>query len=255
MVFYDLVARLDATPELASLPDGSSFLVRGDDILTMIFLFSYSADAISFIPEVITQFSENEFRVLTEFVGGETPQEGITLGMYLSVVCSDYVPFSSLATIDAANAGVRPRLVETFGSPDIFQVCEAWNVPAADPAEYAAVVSDVPTLVLAGKFDPVTPPAWSSLAASTLSRARFLGYDDQSHGVFGSSCGGDLLNRFVRDPLADPTSACPTANRVLAFFVPETRMAAGASLRRDQLAPLVLGIPPEVLERVRHWIR
>ena len=38
--------------------------------------------------------------------------------------------------------------------------CDIWKAPAAEPGVAEPVRSAVPTLVLAGRFDPITPPEW-----------------------------------------------------------------------------------------------
>jgi pimeloyl-ACP methyl ester carboxylesterase len=255
-VLFRTVTELDAAPETLTLPDGASATVTGNAVLSLLFMLSYSAEAITYFPEIIYQFAEREWRVLEAFLGGGAAEEGIATGMYLSVVCSEYVAYSSIEKLEAANASVEhPVLAEVFGSSDIFDYCAAWNVPPAAPTERDAVTGDVHTLVLSGRFDPVTPPAWGSLAAGSLSRSFDLVYQDQSHGVFSGPCGSDLLKQFWSSPGSDPSFACPPDERTLVFYVAPTRSSSGTSLRSYDVAPLVLGIPPDVLERARRWFR
>ena len=59
---------------------------------------------------------------------------------------------------------LRTRIV---GGPGA-EFCQEWDSGQAGPIENEPVVSDVPTLLLAGEFDPITPPAWARQAAETL---------------------------------------------------------------------------------------
>jgi pimeloyl-ACP methyl ester carboxylesterase len=252
-VLFELVGALDATPVEVMLPNGGSVQVTGDDVLTLLFLVAYSAEAIAYIPEMLFQFKDGDFSIFEAF-SDATGDALVSRGMYLSVICSEYVAFSSLEALDAGNASVTPRLAQTFGDARIFDVCSAWNVPAVDPAERAAAQSDRPTLVLAGHFDPVTPPHWAELAATTLPNARLLTFEDQAHAVFAAPCGGDLLNAFFRDPASDPSAACPPTGRQIEFFVPPVRLLGGASFRATDIGPLVGDIPQEVLDGLRRRI-
>ncbi|NIT65351.1 MAG: alpha/beta hydrolase, partial [Gemmatimonadetes bacterium] len=60
--------------------------------------------------------------------------------------------------------------------------CELWQSGAADPVENQAVSSDIPTLVLGGEFDPITPPQYGRQAAATLPNSFFFQYPGLGHG-------------------------------------------------------------------------
>jgi pimeloyl-ACP methyl ester carboxylesterase len=62
------------------------------------------------------------------------------------------------------------------------------------------LVSSVPTLVLAGELDPVTPPAYGAEIVRHLSRARLLVAPGQGHGVSRVGCVPELLREFIARP-------------------------------------------------------
>ena len=73
----------------------------------------------------------------------------------------------------------------------------------AAPLETRSVRSRIPTLVLAGGFDPITPPAWAAEAASTLRNATTVEFDPLSHGVSsGQGCPAQIATAFLDDPEA-----------------------------------------------------
>jgi len=86
-----------------------------------------------------------------------------------------------------------------------YHACRYWDSGEA-PAQFrTAVVADVPTLLLAGEFDPVTPPEWAELAARGLSRSQVFVFPAVGHGVLDSHvCAADLVRGFFADP-ASPT--------------------------------------------------
>ncbi len=87
--------------------------------------------------------------------------------------CAEEMTFSSPQVVESALAQVHPRWRETFSSyldSDLAN-CDLWGVKAAGPVENEPVVSSIPTLVLAGEFDPITPPAMGRQAAAALSQS------------------------------------------------------------------------------------
>jgi pimeloyl-ACP methyl ester carboxylesterase len=59
----------------------------------------------------------------------------------------------------------------------------------------------VPTLLLAGEFDPVTPPEWAERAAETLPAGHLFVFPAIGHGVLDSHlCAADLVRAFLAQP-------------------------------------------------------
>ena len=73
----------------------------------------------------------------------------------------------------------------------------------------------------------MTPPAWSALAASTLSHALFLELADQSHGAFEGACGRNAVDHFVADPSAAPDVSCADALPPIALLAPRRTQGGG----------------------------
>jgi hypothetical protein len=82
-----------------------------------------------------------------------------------SVWCSEEFPFEDR---NAIAAQVSPA--QGLGSLNLGtlppEVCDAWQVPPAPAKENQPVVSSVPTLIMAGEFDPDTPPAAARTSTS-----------------------------------------------------------------------------------------
>jgi hypothetical protein len=143
--------------------------------------------------------------------------------MYTSVKCYEDTPFSSQAKL-AADLQAHPELGGSEGSVQgPFDMCKAWNVPPAPALEDQAVKSDVPTLVLSGQFDPVTPPAWGQLAASTLSKGTYILIPGAGHGSsLTELCPRRLALSFFADPSTAPDASC-TKDMKVAFAGPNQK--------------------------------
>ena len=68
----------------------------------------------------------------------------------------------------------------------------------AKPADFnTPLKGDLPVLVLAGEFDPVTPPRYGEEIVKTLPRSRLLVMKGQGHGVLAAGCMPKLFAQFV----------------------------------------------------------
>lgn len=74
---------------------------------------------------------------------------------------------------------------------------------------YPAVGSDVPTLIIAGQLNSMTPPAWPETAAETLSNSYRYGIPGCGHPPkFSGPCPASLALQFLKDPTRAPDSSC-----------------------------------------------
>ena len=81
--------------------------------------------------------------------------------------------------------------------------CAAWNVPYVPAAFQQTVTADVPTLVVGGTLDPITPFAESKAQADRMPNAKFLVVPGAGHGdVATDDCTRSARDRFWDDPTA-----------------------------------------------------
>jgi pimeloyl-ACP methyl ester carboxylesterase len=118
-------------------------------------------------------------------------------GMHLSVTCAEDVPFMTPATIEEAIAGTYLR-----GYRVLQQVaaCGVWARGAIPDDFHRPVVTDIPTLVLSGPFDPVTPPRWAEEVVPHLSRGKHVIIPDGHHGPGGLAhpeCFSTMIEAFL----------------------------------------------------------
>jgi hypothetical protein len=143
-------------------------------------------------------------------MGGGGAANAVALGLHLSVMCADFLPFTSREKIEmkaaAIPAELRPALAQS--GLGYLENCRIWNVKPSPAATAQAVSSPIQSLVLAGSMDPATPPAWAMHAASTLPASHYVELKGTSHGVFPTACGRALLTPFLDNPGQKPAPAC-----------------------------------------------
>lgn len=193
-------------------------------------VYDFLADLFDYAPEELELITDAVFNLYFGDAGGETGDEGAAIendgdseGMYNSVECREELPFSSL---DAAyNLLTEENVPEAVAGSIVgveaqFTTCELWGAGVADPIENEAVVSDIPTLVLSGNFDPVTPPSSGELAAETLSQSYVYTFPSTGHGALETfDCPNSIIMSFLADPLTEPDASCIQAMTV-EFYIP-----------------------------------
>lgn len=227
LVFGDLVDQLNAEPaeyegldqETGERVDSS---LSGDDLINRIFQIMYSSESIPFIPLVISQIAEGNYLALDDLESGgamnairlRQDEEGDisdSEGMNFSVECQEELAFSD-EEVDVANVPAEPAWLYNNSVDFIrgsFADCQIWDVAPADPIEAEPVESDIPTLVAAGEFDPITPPKWAESAASYLPNSFYFLFPGGGHGVIDMhDCSQGIMQEFLDDPTVEPDGSC-----------------------------------------------
>jgi pimeloyl-ACP methyl ester carboxylesterase len=136
---------------------------------------------------------------------------GINLAMFNSVECHEAIRFESF---EDAVAAARALPIPALASPlevvaAQFVRCEVWPSGTAPDVEGHAVVSDVPTLLMAGAYDAQTPVSWSKLVFLSLPNAYWAFFPMSGHGtIFYSACAEEVGAAFVARPDQPPDLSC-----------------------------------------------
>jgi pimeloyl-ACP methyl ester carboxylesterase len=251
---WELIARLDATPQPLELKGGDHALLSGGTLLEILFLAMYSAEVIPYLPAIIELAYGGDYEFFQIVVDALNGTSLVSYGMYYSVMCADEIAFSSREVLAAAAASVEPAVARTFGSGVVFDVCELWKVPASPSIENDAVVAATPALVLSGEYDPITPPVYAERVAAALSAAQSFVLADQAHGASVSACGQRLVADFFRDPASSVDASCVEALQAPNFtrsFSQQLRSATPRFVARRERPPEEALADLE--ERLRRW--
>lgn len=90
-----------------------------------------------------------------------------------------------------------------------YHTCRYWQSGEAPAAFRSPVTATVPTLLLAGEFDPVTPAEWAEEAARHLPDAAVFVFPGVGHGVLDShQCAAELVLAFLSDPARTEPPIC-----------------------------------------------
>lgn len=146
------------------------------------------------LPQAIHDATEGRFGALLALAGGVAPGRAARLfeGMHFAVVCTEDLPRLAQAT-DPPGTDYGDTFVAQYR-----RYCEGWPRGAVPAAFFTLPPAPVPTLLLSGGMDPVTPPRHAERAARALGgKARHVVVPQAGHGVMGLGCMRDVLFRFI----------------------------------------------------------
>ena len=229
-VFYEVVAGLDATPLTLHVthPDSGTpvaFSANGSDVIAGVIRMLYHPEQIPTIPVAIYSVFLGNTDVLIPAAAASL-HESTTNGAFVAFRCHDDTLATTPEAVAAAITAIDPRLQAFFRARYADEVarCDAWAAATpADAFEQAPVTSTIPTLVLSGALDPVTPPAWGAQAAATITPSHAFVFPGIGHGgnAFSSACGSNLTRQFLRTPEQAPDASCLDQIRPVQFYVPQ----------------------------------
>jgi hypothetical protein len=145
--------------------------------------------------------------------------------MQISVQCYDEISFTTEAEL-AAGLEDYPLLRNFLDSaptlgPGFVDLCDAWGAGEADAIENEPVTSTIPTLILAGEYDPITPPAWGQEVNELLVNSDYVEFPGQGHGpTLQNACAVEVMQEFINDPTKTPEANCIDRMTAPNFAVP-----------------------------------
>lgn len=122
----------------------------------------------------------------------------------------------------------RDLITELLGVSSF--LCERFAKDPLPSDTHQAVVSDIPTLLLSGQYDAVTPPSGAIRTAETLSRSYQFTLSGMGHAPLMSSqgsyadtpgCPAKLVTAFLNNPGEQPEDPCLQHRFELEIYLPE----------------------------------
>ncbi|MFN7151511.1 MAG: alpha/beta fold hydrolase, partial [Microthrixaceae bacterium] len=216
--------RNPATMELAATDTtpAATLRVTGDDLYAALFAAMYDTLVIPVIPTVIEQLAAGDraaVAVATQRVGASLL--GTAMGARMSVECAERATDgddAGDADGDTAGAGRATTLELTAAEP----FCDRW--PLDDRADDATSSNDgdadagngtggegarsVPTLVVAGELDPITPASLARAFAEQVDAALLVLPRAGHAAMLSERCGLRSLRAFLERPGELSSAVC-----------------------------------------------
>lgn len=192
-------SQLRRQPKQVPMHDPQSFALVSrtlgvDELAALVRFYTYSAATSALLPYVIAEAQAGRYAPLlgqAQLVANDVA-EHLNGGMSASVLCTE----------DADLLQERPQDADTLLGAGIVsearRACAVWPHRQRPADFHEAFRGPMPVLVLAGEFDPVTPPRYGAQIVRDLPHARMLLAPGQGHAVIGVGCMPRLVSAFVQ---------------------------------------------------------
>lgn len=222
--FFAVVDQLDESPvtlTIRNTESGQAYdaLVDGAGLRSIVYQLLYVPRMYAVFPKLVSDLEAGDYRYIQAMWPLIVFDRSVSEGMYFSVICAED------ADIDPATVsvdGLRPPIAESVRDDlqSYLDACALWPVDLLPNSVDDPVSSDIPTLLLSGTFDPITPPGFAAAAAANLGRAYNLVDPTASHGVaFQGDCVNTIIQDFLDEPGQTPDSSC-LGEQALANAIP-----------------------------------
>jgi pimeloyl-ACP methyl ester carboxylesterase len=128
-------------------------------------------------------------------------------GTFYSVLCHDELPFVDRRALRELVRG-EPWYVSAYVGSPYLDACERWDVGRAARDPHELVTSDVPTLIMIGRFDPFSPLPLVRQTAQGLTASWVVEIPSYGHRVLRLECPQAIRNGWIDDPTAPPDTSC-----------------------------------------------
>jgi pimeloyl-ACP methyl ester carboxylesterase len=171
-------------------------------------------------PKLIHQLVNGDDRGITEtalagrtLLGGER----LAAGFFLSVTCTESEPYVS----KDADAKAAATFGGTYRLDQRRAACKEWTRGSVSSAHRQPTESAIPTLLLSGEFDPVTPPSGADEVVRNLSKGRHIVIRNNGHPIGNAEkCIAAMIGQFLDRGSADSIDPrCAADNPAPPFVV------------------------------------
>ena len=176
------------------------------------------------VPGLIHGLSRGDYSGLKQLAWAAMPPPGdFAHGLSTAALCADYNTFTSEDLVFDGRFPAYEAAVArmSWGPQMLVRDCTAWEYEKQDPGDREVASSDVPTLILAGQLDTMTPPAWAYDTALPLGNAYVAEVPGYGHSpTFSGPCPASMALEFLANPTGPPDDSC-LAEMKIEFAVPQ----------------------------------
>lgn len=239
-VFYSSIDALNEKPARVWLTDDETkrafhAVLDGDAFLNLVFQFIYNSEVTPALPQMIYDARDGRFTLVEAVYPLVLFDRTFASGMYYAVMCAEDADFS---LAELALDGVVPPLAraQTRDTAAFLDLCARWNAPPLGARADEPVRANVPTLLLSGAFDPITPPAFGETAAETITPSYVFEFPAYGHGALTSgACPNEIIFEFVKNPARAPNAQCIARDAAQVNFITPTNTLLGRGIGKLHL--------------------
>ncbi|WP_339655097.1 alpha/beta hydrolase [uncultured Maribacter sp.] len=203
---HKVLAKMQTEP-LQVKYKGKPFVLNYHDTFVLLSVSLYDRHSIGNIPFFIEALENGDTKPIIEFLKAfETFYNYFNLPMNFSVVAYEELPFYDDEDLDMAIK--QSEFGFNYESYDsTIKLTTDWHSYRAENIENQPVASNIPTILMSGNFDPVTPPNNANEALKYLKNGYAVTFQDESHNLL-NPCVLKITEDFINDPMKKPNLDC-----------------------------------------------
>lgn len=181
------------------------------DYLTLLQAALRSAEDIAQFPKLIHRTWRGDYSALSDIAFSEAASSSpgfFAHGLAWSVYCTDPIidPASNGSSHVPEDHPLAKWLKAKKNLNDL--PCQHWLTDKRTSDRPEPVRADVPTLILAGIFDPVTPVEFARHVAGQLPNGHLFEFPANGHDASSNDCAAKLIAAFLEHPERRPANIC-----------------------------------------------
>ncbi len=191
--FDTLLTELRATPRQVNFAHPATGkpingVVSDRTLVTLIWPMLYMPEASRMVPTLIDQAARGNFAPLAATMSASSIGEGdIAIAQRFAVMCAE----------DMLNRSPLPNPRFQSLNDMFYGFCRGFPHGKVAPEFFEPTTSEIPTLLLSGAQDPVTPPAQGSLVAQTLRNSKHIVVAGVGHITSTQPCVRRIITKFI----------------------------------------------------------
>lgn len=194
-----LAERLDRAPATVRLPDSTgpsrSFPFGRWELAYAVRGLLYGPRAAALPAMLRAADSSGDFTALARVYAQRSawPGEATGVAAHLGAYCAEDLPF---ADADSVARRTRGTLMRTLYFEQYRRGCDAWPMSPVPASARTPLRASIPTLLISGERDPVTPPAYGTRVAQALTRSVHVVIPGGGHAE-PSACKASVVAAFL----------------------------------------------------------
>lgn len=181
----------------------------------------YSREITPILPLALYRATQEDYSQLFSIyaLGLDSLSEGVSEGMQAAVLCAEDRQYGQLNTQNEPDS--YTRLLHLPPSKSFDRICEMFPKSILAANYFTPINSEVPTLLLSGKLDPVTPSLWADELSPQLPNSRHIIVEGGHHIVSRLGCMPHIIAKFIKAPnkLNDIDIECVKNIKIPHFFI------------------------------------
>ena len=180
----------------------------------------YNTARSKWIPAFVHWASRGNFSPIAEYTANYLYgiNRDLTDGMFLCVTCTETIPYINY---EEAWALAQGTFMGTYRLEQQQNACNWWVRGEHPPDFHQMYVMDIPTVILSGEIDPVTPPQHGKELAGYLPNSLHVVIPNTAHefGTIWEGCFDDVVAQFIAQGSVDRLDASCVNQHVRPPFV------------------------------------